>query len=153
MNNQQQLEVLNDLVRINNDRIEGYKKASENLKGADAGLLTLFQDYERQSQENKRELNKEMTQLGGQSDEDTTMSGKIYRAWMDVKATFGGDDAKGILASCEGGEDAAKKAYESAVASGDLSGNALSLVSRQQQMQLAAHDKIKAMRDQYKAPV
>jgi hypothetical protein len=26
--------------------------------------------------------------------DETTTAGKIYRAWMDVKATFGGDDRK-----------------------------------------------------------
>ncbi|HEY5747272.1 MAG TPA: hypothetical protein VIU12_14440 [Chryseolinea sp.] len=40
--NEKTIEVLNDLIRINNDRIEGYKKASANTHIAEADLKTLF---------------------------------------------------------------------------------------------------------------
>jgi len=35
-------EILNDLVQINNDRIEGYEKVIENLKDEDKDLKPLF---------------------------------------------------------------------------------------------------------------
>ena len=35
-------EVLNDLIQINNDRIEGYEKALKELKDEDADLKDLF---------------------------------------------------------------------------------------------------------------
>ncbi|MBL7713601.1 MAG: PA2169 family four-helix-bundle protein [Chitinophagaceae bacterium] len=150
MTNESQIEVLNDLVRINNDRIEGYGKAIENMK-EDNGLLNpLFSSLQQDSRKNNQDLNAEISKLGGTPDTGTTTGGKIYRAWMDVKATFGGDDAKAILESCEGGEDAAKRAYQTAMESGDLAGDTAALVARQQGDQRAAHDKIKALRDQYK---
>ena len=39
--NEELMEVLNDLVRINNDRIEGYEKAISETKDIDADLRTL----------------------------------------------------------------------------------------------------------------
>ena len=36
------IEVLNDLIKINNDRIEGYDKAIENAKTIDVGLQSIF---------------------------------------------------------------------------------------------------------------
>jgi uncharacterized protein (TIGR02284 family) len=150
MTNENQIEVLNDLVRINNDRIEGYRKAVENLND-DKGLLApLFTSLQQDSRQNNQELSAEISKLGGTPDSGTTTSGKIYRAWMDVKATFGGDDAQGVLESCEGGEDAAKRAYQMALESGDLAGDTAAIVARQQGDQRAAHDKVKALRDQYK---
>ncbi len=151
MTNENQIEVLNDLVRINNDRVEGYRKALENLKD-DKGLLApLFLSLQQESRGNNQELIAEISKLGGTADEGTTTGGKIYRAWMDVKATFGGDDAAAVLSSCEGGEDAAKRAYQMALESGDLSPDLSALVARQQGVQREGHDHIKALRDQYKA--
>lgn len=132
MENENQIMVLNDLIKINNDRVEGYRKAVKNFNDDDVELLAIFNQFAMDSQENKEILMNQIRRLGGQTDEGTTMSGKIYRAWMDVKATFGGDDAKGILESCEGGEDAAKKAYETALDSGYLDTQSLSVVINQQ---------------------
>ncbi|MFA6151603.1 MAG: PA2169 family four-helix-bundle protein [Chitinophagaceae bacterium] len=151
MTNENQIEVLNDLVRINNDRVEGYRKALENLNDDKDLLAPLFLSLQQESRGNNQELIAEISKLGGTADEGTTTGGKIYRAWMDVKATFGGDDAAGVLSSCEGGEDAAKRAYQMALESGDLSPDLSALVARQQGVQREGHDKIKALRDQYKA--
>lgn len=150
MENENQIMVLNDLIKINNDRIEGYRKAAENFKDDDLELLTVFNQFAMDSQENNEMLMNQVRRLGGTTDDGTTISGKIYRAWMDVKATFGGDDAKGILESCEGGEDAAKKAYETAIESGYLDTQSISIVINQQQKQLQSHQTIKMLRDQYK---
>lgn len=150
MNNQNELGLLNDLVLINNDRIEGYQKASENLKDDNNNLRELFDSFQTESRQNNEQLTQEIIQLGGSPDNGTTAAGKVYRAWMDVKATFGGDDAKGILESCERGEDAAKRAYQSALESGDLSPQTTAIVASQQQRQLQAHDQVKALRDQLK---
>lgn|SRR5690554_266904 len=145
-----QVMVLKDLIKINNDRIEGYKKAAENFKDNDIKLLTLFNQFATESQRNREALTNQVERLGEINNEGTTMSGKIYRTWMDIKATFGGDDAKGILESCERGEDAAKKAYETAIESGYLDTQSLSVIIDQQQNQLQSHDQIKMLRDQYK---
>ncbi|HUH50825.1 MAG TPA: PA2169 family four-helix-bundle protein [Flavobacterium sp.] len=150
MHNDDQISVLNDLVKINNDRIEGYHKAIENIKDNNVQLLSLFNGFVMESQENKAELISQVLRLGGASADGTTISGKIYRAWMDVKATFGGDDALSILESCEGGEDAAKIAYKSAVESGDLDTLSLGVVTKQQASQMQSHNKVKALRDQFK---
>lgn len=151
MQNENQIETLNDLVLINNDRVEGYRKALENLKEAKPELTTLFNALKEESFKNNQELKTEIFNLRGTPETGTTVSGKIYRAWMDVKATFGGDDALSVLNSCEGGEDAAKVAYKSAIESGDLSADTAALVAKQQSAQLQGHNQIKALRDQYKS--
>src|SRR5690554_6994280 len=136
-----QVMVLKDLIKINNDRIEGYKKAAENFKDNDIKLLTLFNQFATESQRNREVLTNQVERLGEINNEGTTMSGKIYRTWMDIKATFGGDDAKGILESCERDEDAAKKAYETAIESGYLDTQSLSVIIDQQQNQLRSEER------------
>jgi uncharacterized protein (TIGR02284 family) len=143
-------EVLNDLIQINNDRIEGYQKAIEHLELTDSDLRTLFTSFITQSEELKAELQNEVSSLGGEIEQGTTASGKIYHAWMDIKAVFTGNDRQAALNNCEFGEDAAQKAYRTAEASEDLLPNARILITNQKMELKSAHDKVKLLRDSEK---
>jgi len=143
-------EVLNDLIQINNDRIEGYQKAIEQLEPTDTDLINLFNGFINQSQELKSALQNEVFSLGEEIDTGTTASGKIYRAWMDIKAAFTGHDRQTALNNCEFGEDAAQKAYRTAEASEDLSPNTRILITNQKMELKSAHDKVKLLRDSEK---
>ncbi|HWN89578.1 MAG TPA: PA2169 family four-helix-bundle protein [Chitinophagaceae bacterium] len=137
-------ETLRDLIRINNDRVTGYSKAATQTDDQD--LQTLFSQLAQQSRQFASELRSLVSDDKNVTDE-TTAAGKIYRTWMDVKATFGGDDRKGILASCEFGEDAAQKAYKEALEDDDLTPDCRVTIERQKATLRQAHDKIKMMRD------
>ena len=79
------ISVLNDLIRINRDRTEGYHKAVEELKPADIDLKTMFTNMANTSIQNANELTAEVRNLGGEPASDTTQSGKLYRVWMDIR--------------------------------------------------------------------
>ncbi|WP_432713725.1 PA2169 family four-helix-bundle protein [Pedobacter sp.] len=140
-------EILNDLIQINNDRIEGYEKAIKELEPADSDLKALFVKMIGESHKHKLALATEVQALGSDIEKGTTGSGKIYRAWMDVKAVFTGHDRKTILNNCEFGEDAAQKAYKTALEQEDLSANLRELISEQKAELRASHDQIKGLRD------
>lgn len=147
-NNEKTVEVLNDLVMINNDRIAGYDRAISEAKDLDVDLKATFEGMIHQSQEYKHELTDKMKACGAAPDDSTTTSGKIYRAWMDVKATFTGSDRKTILASCEFGEDAAQRAYQAAMgADTEMDPATRSLIAEQQRELKNSHDLIKKYRD------
>lgn len=141
------VEVLNDLIEINNDRIAGYERAIEETEMEDSDLKSIFAQMATESRQYKQELANLVSTLGGDIETGTTASGKIYRAWMDVKATFSGNSRKSILENCEFGEDAAQKAYRTALQDEDLPASLRELVMRQQQALKLSHDKIKMMRD------
>src|SRR4030095_10940921 len=105
--------VLNQLVRINKDRIEGYQLAAKEID--DPELKSLFNKYANDSIGYRDELVNDVSSMGGEAAEDTTVSGKAYRVWMEAKATVTGRDRKAILSSCEFGEDAALEAYDDAL--------------------------------------
>lgn len=139
-------EVLNDLIQINNDRIEGYQRAAKETDEKDIDLRAIFNDMADESRKYVSELSTYVTVRGEETAEGTTLKGKIYRAWMDVKATFTGKDRKAILASCEFGEDAAQKAYDEALKE-DIPAEVRRVITEQKASLRNSHDKIKRMRD------
>lgn len=149
--NEATVENLNDLIEINNDRIEGYDKAIKESTEENADLKQLFEHMIRESHECKMALATEVLVLKGETADGTTNSGKIYRVWMDVKAVFTGHDRHAILANCEKGEDAAQAAYKTALADEDLPKYLHDLVAGQQSKLKLSHDKIKMLRDMQKS--
>ena len=144
--NEHASEVLNDLLKINNDRVAGYKKAVEETKEVD--LKTIFDGMQGESGKIANSLVKEIAKLGGEPDAgSTTNAGKIYRAWMDVKATFNGKDRKGILKACEFGEDAAQTAYKTALSDEKLPETLRAMIRSQQNQLQISHQSIKGLRD------
>ncbi|MBL7756739.1 MAG: PA2169 family four-helix-bundle protein [Chitinophagaceae bacterium] len=146
-----QAEVINDLLRINMDRVEGYRKAANETKDTDMDLRQLFNTMADQSQAIAGELRKQLDEQGETPVTDTSLAGKLYRTWMGVKATFTGKDRKDILSSCEYGEDAAQKAYNSALEDRDiLTSDLRELLMDQQRRLKQSHDHIKRLRNQEK---
>jgi uncharacterized protein (TIGR02284 family) len=146
--NEKTAEVLNDLVEINNDRVRGYERAVKETDAKDADLRALFESMAADSRGYASELSVHVIHKGEEPADGTTLRGKIYRAWMDVKATFTGKDRKAILASCEFGEDAAQRAYNEALKSdAELPPEIRQLIMDQKTSLKKSHDRIKAMRD------
>jgi uncharacterized protein (TIGR02284 family) len=141
------IDVLNTLVEINNDRVEGYETAAKEAEEHD--LKNLFTELAITSKLNRQELADEILSLGGEPTEGTRVTGKLYRAWMDVKAALTGKDRKAILDSCEFGEEQALDTYES-VLKNDLEHLSLaqqSLISSQYTALKADHRRVKNLRD------
>lgn len=145
---------LNDLILINNDRTEGYQNAIESLETQDADLKMLFAKMISNSRDHVRVLGELIRAAGGNVEEGTTTSGKIFRSWMSIKSVFSVNDRKSILESCESGEDAALKAYDLAFASdAAMSVDVRQTLADQRASLKGDHDQIKKMRDLHKSRV
>ncbi|MES2430276.1 MAG: PA2169 family four-helix-bundle protein [Bacteroidota bacterium] len=142
------IEVLNDLIKINNDRIEGYEKARDEIRDRDVDLQGIFGKMADDSRRYVGELTQHIQSHGGETAKGTTGLGKIYRAWMDVKTTFTGKDRTGVLELCEYGEDAAQKAYNDALSSdAEMDAETRQLITSQKTFLKESHDMIKRYRD------
>ncbi|WGQ10981.1 PA2169 family four-helix-bundle protein [Pedobacter gandavensis] len=141
------ISILNDLTEINNDRVAGFEKAIADIKDEHVDLKAIFQEYSSQSRKFSQELTAIVAANGEDIETGNSVAGTLHRAWIDVKSLFGGSDRASILSEAERGEDAIKAAYALALEKGELTGEALEIVSRQAQDIKAAHDAIKALRD------
>ncbi len=148
--NDNTIEVLNDLVKINYDRIEGYTKAIEDTRSDNADLINTFDKMKSQSSDYVNDLSALILKYGGTVATGSTTMGKIYRTWMDIRNAITSDDRQNVLNECEFGEDAAQKAYKMGLGETELSEEARSLIAIQKSALKDAHDLIKALRDREK---
>ena len=143
-----QISALNDLVKINYDRITGYEKSLEGTEDDD--LKTLFAEYIEQSRKNIAELTEHLHVLGGEPATGTTLAGKFYHTWIDLKARFTKKDRHSILSDCEYGEDIANAAYRNASDDKELiwkDERIVSILAKQLKQLKASHDLIKELRN------
>ncbi len=142
-------EFLNNLIEINNDRIEGYEKAITLLpKDENLGLKALFGGYRDQSIKFKSEITPFVVQQGETPTDETRTSGKLFRAWMSIKSAVDPFTSHAILESCERGEDEFVKVYNDAMKeSAQLPMDLLVVLQSQASEQFKAHNHIKQLRD------
>jgi len=147
-NMQLQVSALNDLIRINTDRITGYKKRMDIT--LDDDLEDLFSLFIDQSVENINYLTKYIYILGGRPTDGTSLSGKFYHAWVDFKLTVIKQDRQTLLDYCEYSEDVAKSAYSKVLDDQELTTNdkrLLHLLTLQYLGFKTSHQQVKILRD------
>ena len=141
------IEVLNDLIQINNDRADGFDKAAKDVDEQNIDLRANFEKFATQSRKNVTELTGLVAAKGERADNGNTILGTLHRAWIDIKASFGGSDRHSILAECERGEDAIKKSYKDALQQNELGEDVRKVLLSQQEEIETSHNTIKALRD------
>lgn len=129
MNNENTVSVLNDLLNITNDRIEGFSKVEDKVWDNHSALKADYDQMVSQSQTMKNDLIRLITEKGGEADNTTSTAGAIHRAWIDVKNSLVGDKAESTLENVVFGEKAAIDAYQDALDSGDLCPESTRIVS------------------------
>jgi uncharacterized protein (TIGR02284 family) len=141
-------QVLVDLLRINKDRVEGYKNASYNTTVAD--LKGIFSTLADQSRKNVTDLTKEIIHIHSHSDiEKVANDGLIYKTWLDLKAQFAGSTLTiDNLLNCESAEKAVLNAY--AVAKDNsFSEHLWELIDRQEESLKKSYEVIRSNRLTY----
>jgi len=141
---------LNSLIETLKDGQEGFRQAAEAVK--DGTLKSLFSEYSLQRAKFAGELQNEVIRSLGDSkpEETSSVSGALHRAWINLKSALTSGDDHAILAECERGEDSAISEYRKAIEDENLSSPLRDIVSRQYTEVKAAHDRVKALRDQTK---
>lgn len=141
------IDAFNSLIVINNDRIEGYKTGIETIHDAD--LQMFFLDLIQTSVKCRKELIIEVEKLGGVADKGTRTSGKIFRAWMEIKVALTNNDRKAIINSCEYGEDVALETYKNILIQevDEINSFEQKLLNNQYALLKSDHNKVKKMRN------
>lgn len=138
------ISTLNGLIETCKDGQDGFKTASEGIERSD--LKTVFYEFSQQRSEFVGILQGLVRELGGDPESTGTLSAAVHRGWMDIKSLVTGKDEEAILNECERGEDFAKEAYADALKTA-LPANIADVVEQQAHAVLAAHNRIKSLRN------
>ena len=142
------LGLLNDLLKINNDRIAGYQLALDQSANLERGLRDEFKNIVAEALEYKGQLAEKIKELNGGEKAGGTILGKIYRAWIDLRVAFSGNTQKSILSSCQYNEEIALHTYNAALNQGVyLSGDIKQLIAEQEEGLRRTHSLMKKYRE------
>lgn len=140
MTKEEQLQHLQDLVAVAKDGELGYATAASHVD--DTRLATIFAEYAKERARFVRDLQREIERLGGVAPgESGTVTGSVFRGWMNLKSTLTGGGPEAIVAACETGEDSAAAAFERVVNS-DVSGETRSLIEAEWAKIKEAHQRM-----------
>jgi uncharacterized protein (TIGR02284 family) len=109
------LSVLNDLIRINIDRITAYEKAAHEEIYTGPEIKEVFYRLATESRSYVNRLHAEIIRLGGAPVTQATITGKIYLHWLNGGRNFDGETPSALLAGCLSGEKAVQTAYRFAL--------------------------------------
>jgi uncharacterized protein (TIGR02284 family) len=140
---------INSLIETLKDGQEGFKQAAQAVK--DSELKSLFNEFSLQRAKFAGELQSEVINLGeSQPETDSSASGALHRAWINIKSAISSGDDHAILAECERGEDSAVGEYQEAMEA-EINSPIRVIIDRQYRAVKTAHDRIKSLRDATKA--
>ncbi len=144
MNNERIVDMLNGLIDISRDGIEGFKTCAEDVN--DASLSMYFQNRAQSCLEAVRDLSTEVRKYGGDPDTTGSAAGALHRAWVDIKTAISNRDNLAVLEECERGEAAALIAYENALRE-EMPGDLRALLENQYEGAKRNHDRVRQLRD------
>lgn len=136
--------IVNEVIETLNERVSGYKIASENVKNA--SFVTVFSDLMNQS-------NRFISELMPFSDYSSPTEigkgplGTFYQGWMNLKEKITGGKVESILNDCIGGEEAAIKVYEGSLKDEELPTDLRNILEAQYGEITAAKEKLKMLKD------
>lgn len=142
--NAETISTLNNLIETCRDGQYGFKTASESVERSD--LKTVFEEFSQQRANFASVLQELVRSAGGDPETGGSVSGAVHRGWIDINSAVASQSEDAVLNECERGEDYAKDAYAEALKA-DLPGDIAGVVSQQSQAILAAHNRIKSLRD------
>jgi uncharacterized protein (TIGR02284 family) len=101
---------------------------------------------ERAAYEIHDELNDRSTAI----EDNSRLTGRIYKLWSEVKDFFTGKDRSSVLKSCADGEEKAKHCYEDALHDVDLPENLHALLVHQKEYIDSSRQEISLLMDEEK---
>ena len=132
MENEKTIAVLNDLLQITNDRIEGFGKVEGKVWEKYPDIKDEYDRMISQSKMMKNELINLITENNGTPNDSTSTAGSLHRTWIDIKNSFTiGSVEESTLSNVVFGEKAAMDAYQKVLDERYLSPQTFYLINEQ----------------------
>jgi uncharacterized protein (TIGR02284 family) len=135
-------EVLHHLIEICQDGERGFRAAADYVQ--DPSLKAIFNELADQRQQFATDLLPHLHRLGGRIDGGGTGTGALHRGWMNLKGHIPGHSDHAIITEAIRGEQAARAAYDDALA-GMVPPTVSDLLEAQREALRKSDDRIRAI--------
>ena len=131
MENTVEIVVLNELLQITNDRLEGFKNVDTKMISSYPKLSDVYERMVTQAAQMRTDLAGIIKEKGGEVNNTTSVAGSLHRTWIDLKNSLSANRDEATLESVVFGESAAMNAYEKVLQREDLSADSYRIVKDQ----------------------
>ena len=149
-NHSDEISTLNTLIATTIDSVTGYENSAKDIENQ--RFAEIFRQRASERQQVVEELRSEVRRLGGDPEDSGSFMGKTHQRFEDLKAAITGQDEKAIVNEVERGEDYLKEKFESALDSGELSGESRAVVERCYQSVRSGHDQMSQLKHGMETP-
>ncbi len=129
--------MLNDLLELNRDSVEGFTKAGELAESPALKKICVSAAAERREQ--VRELEPLVRAEGENPEKEGTVRGTLHRTWLAVREALSPNGDEALINEAERGEDEIKEAYMDAMKE-PLPTEWKGVIEKQAKQVLAVHD-------------
>ncbi len=127
MSNDNDISVLNSLIKTTLDSVKGFEDAAEDSEGR---FTSLFGAFAQERRAVVARLQEEVRRLGGNPEDDSSFLAAAHRTFMNLRQLVTSRDEKAIVEEVERGEDYLKEKYEAALRDSDLSPQSRSVIEQ-----------------------
>lgn len=136
---------INEILVKNIDAQQGFEQAVQHTKSS--SLKSYFQKRSTERKKIVSDLKAELSHYGEQCENAGSVSAKVHRSWMDIKAVFSNDNDDKMLEDSMRAEKSVLNEYEEALTSGDIPESTATLLRSQKGKIQNSMKKIRAMED------
>jgi uncharacterized protein (TIGR02284 family) len=147
MENNVLIDTLNILIETSRDGDKGFTACAEDAK--DASLRSYFTICATRCRRSVHILEELVKNHAGTPERFGSVMGPVNRAWLNLRAAISSNSDLAVLEECERAEDAAIRAYQSALTK-DLPAEVRRTVLVQLEGAQENHDRVRSMRDDKK---
>jgi uncharacterized protein (TIGR02284 family) len=144
MSSDNDISVLNGLIKTTLDSMKGYEDAAKDAESTQ--YATMFADFARDRSQVATQLQAHVRALGGEPEMDSSLLGAAHRSFMDLKQAITGKNDKAIILEVERGEDHIKAKFQDAMKEADMAPVTSAAIAEGYESVRAGHDKMSALK-------
>lgn len=118
MDKTQDISVTNSLIKTTLDSMKGYKDACQDSETRNSAF---FSEMAEERSQVATQLQQHVQSLGGDPEDDSSITAAAHRGFMDLKQALAGTDEKAIVQEVQRGEKHLQNKYQDALKNEDLS--------------------------------
>ena len=138
---------LNELLQKNYDSGKGFRNAADDVRNPQ--LKVFFKEKAQERYDFGHELKTEIRNFGEAPEKGSSIKADVHHTWMDLKATFTGNNEEAVLEEAIRGEKLAVEDYNKIINENDFPPSTKNMLLRQRNAIEKALENVKSLENSF----